>query len=250
MVKLNKQQFIEVLAPLAIRARIDGSPLYPSVRLAQNLLETGGVIHPWKNLGGIKVGNGKPNAYWHGQWVRKGTWEVENGSPINTSAIFRAYDSVYEFYRDQDLLFQLPRYESVRNAATPEQQAEALRLSGYATDPQYSAKIISIIQNFKLIQYDDQAARNNNEHIQITLNGLEIAEGQLIDNQTWVPARIVGEALNIQIGWNGQAVTANGHVLPTQLIGKAGYVPIRDLVSTQEKVKVNWNTEANRVEIT
>jgi hypothetical protein len=254
--KLTKQQFIEVLAPFVIRARLDGSPMFPSVRLAQNLLETGGVIHSWNNLGGIKVGSGKPNAYWHGQWVRKGTWEVENGLRTDTSALFRAYDSVYDFYRDQDLLFQLPRYERVRNATTPEQQAEALRLSGYATDPQYGTKIISIIRAYKLTQYDDQVKHNDNEPIQITLNGLVIAEGQLSDNQTWVPARVVGEALNIQIGWNGEAVTANGQVLPTQLIGSTGYVPVRNLVATQEnnnekKIdQVSWNKETKRVELT
>ena len=70
MVKLSRAEFIATLAPIAIRVRREGSPLFPSVRLAQNLLETGGVLHPWNNLGGIKVGSGQTNAYWKGQYVR------------------------------------------------------------------------------------------------------------------------------------------------------------------------------------
>ncbi len=251
MAKLSKKQFIEALAPIAVRTRQEGSPLFPSVRLAQNLLETGGVIHPWNNLGGIKVGSGKANAYWHGQWVTKGTWEVENGTRTDTSALFRAYDSVYDFYKDQDLLFQLPRYERVRNAQTPSQQAEALRLSGYATDPQYGAKIISIIQTYRLTQYDKLTpSPSENEPIAITVNGVQAAEGQVIDNQTWVPARVVGEALHIRIGWNGKEVTANGKPLTTRLIGNTGYVPVRELVAASVSAKVAWNKDAKSVDIT
>ncbi|WP_256758709.1 glucosaminidase domain-containing protein [Cohnella sp. WQ 127256] len=254
MVKLSKSQFIATLAPMAIRARQDGSPLFPSVRLAQNLLETGGVIHSWNNLGGIKVGNGKPNAFWHGKWVRKGTWEVEDGTRVDTWAMFRAYDSVYDFYRDQDLLFQISRYERVRKAKTPSQQAEALRLCGYATDPQYSSKINSIIQSYSLTQYDEQAKakpmQSENKIIPITVNGVQVAEGQLIDNQTWVPARIVGEAIQIKVGWNGKAATANGIPLTTQVIGTTGYVPVRELVSANASVKLTWNQDASKVEIT
>lgn len=255
MAKLSKSQFIAALAPMAIRARQEGSPLFPSVRLAQNLLETGGVIHPWNNLGGIKVGSGKANAFWHGQWVRKGTWEVENGTTVDTSALFRAYDSVYDFYRDQDLLFQLSRYERVRKAQSPSQQAEALRLCGYATDPQYGAKIISIIQANKLTQYDDLAAPVDNNPkpavtlVPITVNGVQVAEGQTSDSQTWVPARVVGEALQIKVGWNGQSVTANGIILATRLIDGKGYVPVRDLAAANPKAKVAWDKETHAVDI-
>jgi len=171
MAKLTKAQFLAVLAPDAIRARRDGSPLFTSVRLAQNLLETGGVIHPWYNLGGIKVGSGKPNAYWKGQFVRKGTWEVESGAVVNTTASFRAYDTIYDFYKDQDLLFQLARYARVRAAKTPEVQAEALRLCGYATDPQYGSKIVSIINANGLKKYDEPAAPEEDEdELKLTAN--------------------------------------------------------------------------------
>ncbi|WP_391571928.1 glycoside hydrolase family 73 protein [Cohnella sp.] len=156
MAKLTKAQFIATLAPDAIRARREGSPLFTSVRLAQNLLETGGVIHSWYNLGGIKVGSGAPNEWWDGSSVRKGTWEVYGGQTVNTTANFRAYKSVYHFYRDQDRLFGNSRYARVRSAKTPETQAEMLRACGYATDPQYATKIIALIDSYGLRKYDEE----------------------------------------------------------------------------------------------
>jgi flagellar protein FlgJ len=154
---MTRDQFFATLAPHAIRARLDGSPLFVSVRLAQNLLETGGTIPSWNNLGGYKVGSGKPNGYWRGKVVNKGTWEVYDGKRVDIVAAFRAYDSIYDFYKDQDLLFQLSRYERVRTAKTPREQAEALQACGYATDPDYASKLVSIIRTYGLKQYDEEA---------------------------------------------------------------------------------------------
>ena len=131
--------------------------MFPSVRLAQNLLETGGVIHPWYNLGGIKVGNSKPNQWWNGTSVNRGTWEVYDGKRVDIEANFRAYVSVYCFYKDQDLLFENARYKRVKDSKSPQEQAKALYLCGYATDPNYAGKIINIINDYGLTKYDEEA---------------------------------------------------------------------------------------------
>lgn len=241
MVKLSKDQFYDMLAPFAVRARRNGSPIFPSVRLAQSWLETGGTIPSWYNLGGLKVGNGKPNAYWRGEWVTKETWESIGGEKINVSAQFRAYDSIYSFYLDQDLLMNAARYARVRAATTPAQQAEALQLSGYATDPLYAVKIVAILNTNRLTEYDKQAERDGKAAIEVTLNGRSLAEGRLIDYQTWVPARVVGEALGMRVGWNGSAVTVDGTAISTRLIGDAGYVPVRELVSRKDQARLVWN---------
>lgn len=155
---MTRDEFITLLAPLAVRARREGSPLFPSVRLAQNVLETGGKIPSTNNLGGYKVGKGIPNAYWRGKVVNQGTWEVYNGTKVHITAAFRAYDSVYDFYKDQDLLFQNARYAAVRSSTTPEGQAKALQASGYATDPQYASKLVQLAGTYNLKRYDRQAA--------------------------------------------------------------------------------------------
>jgi flagellum-specific peptidoglycan hydrolase FlgJ len=154
MTTLSRSGFIAKLAPIVQQVRGEGSPLLPSVRLAQNILETGCKIHPWYNLGGIKVGSGKPNGYWKGRSINKGTWEEYNGQTVNTTANFRVYDSLYNFYKDQDLLFLLPRYDRVRTAQTPETQAEMLYKCGYATDSGYAGKLLSIIKTNNLTKFD------------------------------------------------------------------------------------------------
>lgn len=154
---MKPQEFIGIVAPFAVQLRVEGSPIFPSVRIAQAALETGWRIHPWNNLVGYKVGSGQTTPYWHGASVNKDTWEVYNGKRSDEKANFRAYDSIEDGFRDQDLLFTIPRYAPVRAATSPEQQARALVQSGYATDPAYADKIISIIQAHGLKQYDIQA---------------------------------------------------------------------------------------------
>lgn len=152
--KYTKAALFQYLAPIVIRVKKEGSPLFASVRLAQSWLETGGVVPDWNNLGGFKVGGGKPNAYWDGSSVNAATREVISGQTINTTANFRAYSNIYLFYKDQDLLFANPRYARVRAAENPEEQCRALYACGYATDPNYASKLIRIIQTSGLKVYD------------------------------------------------------------------------------------------------
>lgn len=172
MTQYSRAAFIETLAPHALRAWREGSPMLPSVRLAQNILETGCKIHDWNNLGGIKVGIGKPNAYWRGKAVNKGTWEEYNGKTVNITAAFRAYDTLYDFYKDQDLLFGLSRYARVRTATTPEEQAAALYACGYATDSAYASKLLAIIKANDLKKYDAVEA------VTVTVNVTEAEEDE------------------------------------------------------------------------
>lgn len=153
---MTPQQFIAVIAPIAIQLRLEGSPIFPSLRIAQAGHETGWTLHPWNNLVGFKVGSGKPNAYWNGASIRTGTWEVYEGKRVDTAANWRAYNSIEDGFHDQDLLFGIVRYDRVRVARTPEEQATALYQCGYATDPAYAAKLITTINVHGLKQYDEE----------------------------------------------------------------------------------------------
>lgn len=55
---VTRQAFIELIAPIAVKLRLDNSPIFPSVRIAQAILETGGNVNAWNNLVGYKVGSG------------------------------------------------------------------------------------------------------------------------------------------------------------------------------------------------
>lgn len=191
MTKLDRADFIAKLAPIVQRVRGEGSSLLPSVRLAQNILETGCVIHPWYNLGGIKVGSGKPNGFWKGRSINKGTWEEYGGHKVNTTANFRVYDSLYDFYKDQDLLFLLPRYYRVRAAKTPKQQAAMLYDCGYATDSAYAGKLIALIRSNELTQYDvleEDDKLNLTNYQWITLEDCveRLLKEKVISDQSWL----------------------------------------------------------------
>ncbi|MBM7564550.1 glucosaminidase domain-containing protein [Paenibacillus sacheonensis] len=110
-------------------------------------------------MGGYKASGGIPNGYWKGAVVNKATWEVINGQRVRVVAAFRAYDSMYEFYKDQDLLYARSRYLAVRSALSPIEQARMLQASGYATDPDYANKLITIMNSNHLSSYDTREER-------------------------------------------------------------------------------------------
>lgn len=166
--KYSLTAFVELVAPIISRVRQEGGELFPSVSIAQSWLETGGRVPSWNNLGGYKVGSGRLTPYWDGSSVNTATREVYDGVTVNTTANWRAYKSLYNFYKDQDLLFDNPRYSRVQSAKTPLEQAKALQDSGYATDPKYADKLITIITNSGLTRYDDAPVPPVEEELPMT----------------------------------------------------------------------------------
>ncbi|TCN00870.1 flagellar protein FlgJ [Paenibacillus sp. BK033] len=206
--QLSREAFFRYLAPTVLQVWKEGSPLLPSVRLAQNWLETGGRIHDWFNLGGYKVGSGAPNAFWKGRTVNTATWEVYAGKKINTAANWRAYDSIYDFYKDQDLLFGISRYARVRAAKTPEAQCSALYACGYATDPDYAGKLMSIIKSNNLTEHDKVATEEDEmEKIDVYVNGKKLTDGLYDDKAgvTYVPVRSIAESFGVAVNWDNKA---------------------------------------------
>ncbi|HEY8606467.1 MAG TPA: flagellar assembly peptidoglycan hydrolase FlgJ [Noviherbaspirillum sp.] len=94
------------------------------------------------NLFGIKATGG-----WKGRVVEATTTEYVNGVPQTRVEKFRAYDSYADAFRDYArLLKNNPRYENViANAQDAVGFAQGLQKAGYATDPQYAAKLTRII---------------------------------------------------------------------------------------------------------
>lgn len=95
------------------------------------------------NLFGIKATGG-----WKGNVVETVTTEYINGVPQTRKEKFRAYDSYADAFRDYaQLLKTNPRYESVlANAQDINGFAHGLQKAGYATDPNYAAKLTRIIK--------------------------------------------------------------------------------------------------------
>lgn len=145
----SPEQFIDTLWPHAqMAAKALG--VDPKILLAQSALETGWGQHMIKhrngqnsfNLFGIKASNG-----WQGKTVNVPTLEYENGVAVRKQATFRAYDSYEQSFNDYvQFLQQNPRYKSALSQAnSTEGFVKGLQKAGYATDPAYAKKILSIL---------------------------------------------------------------------------------------------------------
>jgi flagellar protein FlgJ len=96
------------------------------------------------NLFGIKA---SPN--WKGKVVHIMTTEYENGVAQKVKQPFRAYDSYAESFSDYArLISQNKRYSAVVEAPSAEEAAHRIQAAGYATDPSYAQKLISIMSYF------------------------------------------------------------------------------------------------------
>jgi flagellar protein FlgJ len=90
------------------------------------------------NLFGIKAGAG-----WTGKTATVTTTEVVNGEVRKVKAKFRAYDSYQDSFRDYaKLINDNPRYAQARQqTGSAQAYATELKRAGYATDPDYAAKL-------------------------------------------------------------------------------------------------------------
>lgn len=103
-------------------------------------LEDGSLSH---NLFGIKA-----NASWEGKVASVKTTEYVQGVAQQRVERFRAYDSYEAAFRDYaELLKTAPRYRGVLNSAETGDFAQGLQKAGYATDPNYAAKISRVAEN-------------------------------------------------------------------------------------------------------
>lgn len=141
--------FVSHLLPHATTAARELG-VQPQAILAQAALETGWGKHqikqadgsPSHNVFGIKAG-----ANWNGPVAQVSTTEYVRGVARQRVEKFRAYASYDEAFRDYaGLLKAAPRYQAVLNTGTVEGFAQGLQKAGYATDPQYAAKISRIAQ--------------------------------------------------------------------------------------------------------
>lgn len=119
--------------------------------MAQAILEIGwGKYILGNNLFGIKAQKG-----YTGAKSTSTTSEYIKGKRIEVKAEFRAYTSFEESMLDHGkLLGELKRYANVKTAKNYDMACRALQASGYPTDPLYAEKLVSIIENNRLYQYD------------------------------------------------------------------------------------------------
>ncbi|GMA69368.1 muramidase [Leuconostoc litchii] len=152
----RKIAWINQLAPYA-RELQEKYGVLASISVAQAILEsdwhTSTLSTKYNNLYGIKADVGQKSAVLP-------TQEYVDGSWITIQGRFAAYDSWQESMKAHAQLlhngtsWNAQQYQHVLNADDYVVAANALTQDGYATDPNYAKKIITIIKTWHLERFD------------------------------------------------------------------------------------------------
>lgn len=147
--KNTVEQYIDLYADAAMESMKQyGIPA--SIKLAQAILESGSgngtLCRTANNHFGIKCKE---------EW----TGETVNHTDDAPDECFRKYSSALESFNDHSEFLANRVY--YKNLFTLDQSdysawAKELKKAGYATDPRYPQKLISIIERYKLYEYDRQ----------------------------------------------------------------------------------------------
>ena len=151
--------YIEKFGPIA-KAEMHKYKIPASITLAQGLLESGfGFGHlasEGNNHFGIKC---------HSDWKGKRIYHDDD----EKGECFRVYKDPATSYRDHSLfLTTRSRYDFLFSIKTNDYKgwAKGLKKAGYATDPKYPDKLISLIERFDLTRFDikkNQKIRQNSK---------------------------------------------------------------------------------------
>lgn len=151
----REEAFIHMVADEAVQYQEEYGVM-PSVTIAQAILESNwgrsGLAQEGNNYFGIKGSSDDPQ---YSTLEYTDEW-------IEIDASFRRYESWEESLEDYaKLLAEGPSwdgdlYQDVIEAEHYEEAAHALSEAGYATDPTYPEKIISLIEQYNLDQFDEE----------------------------------------------------------------------------------------------
>ncbi|MBM7073050.1 flagellar assembly peptidoglycan hydrolase FlgJ [Shewanella sp. 202IG2-18] len=147
----DKADFINQLYPYAQKAA-DKLGTQPEVLIAQSALETGWgqkVVRQPNGETSNNLFNIKATNAWEGNKAKVSTLEFEQGIAVKQQADFRVYDDIKQSFDDfVNFLSSGKRYQDALKAAKePEQFINGLQKAGYATDPNYTQKVMSVLKS-------------------------------------------------------------------------------------------------------
>lgn len=158
--------FFNNLAPLVVNEYIrrkGQKRLYPSTVLAMAALESGYNLNA-KTLFGIK-----------GDGIVLDTTECINGENINIKDSFVLYSTLAEAVQGLYDLMQWNNYDRATSCTDYEEECRMVQACGYATDPEYSSKLINIVNSYHLTMFNniEEPAEEpaEEQHIHIVQSG-------------------------------------------------------------------------------
>ncbi|MBU3144930.1 glucosaminidase domain-containing protein [Clostridium sp. CF012] len=190
---MDKEKIIKQILPGAL-VTFEKYGLFPSVTMAQVILETGWLkVVKGNNIFGIK-------------WTKGCGFEVQeiltnewiNGVITSVMAKFRKYNSIEESILDYGKFLTTIRYRGVLNSDDYQEACVNLYKCGYSTDVKYASKLINLIEENKLYIYDPKGKGSakvpTKEEIMIIQRNFNILKIKDSNNKTLVVDGIYGPA--------------------------------------------------------
>lgn len=159
-----------------VKQDMNNNRILASLSAAQAYLESSygnsGLTKLANNLFGIK-------GTYNGNSVTMNTTEYVNGKYITVPQAFRKYDTWAQSIADHSNLFRsYSRYSNLVGQNDYRKAATYVRKDGYATDPLYTVKLISIIKTFNLNQWDGTSSTSSysasDKQVKVTASALNV----------------------------------------------------------------------------
>lgn len=160
----EQKNFIKTVGAFA-SADMKKSGVLASLTVAQAILESA-----WGKselaTGGNALFGIKATKSWKGKVYCKDTKECYDGVNLVDvkNAAFRAYDSWEESVEDHSAFLKAnKRYKEVIGETDYKKVCEAIKAAGYATDPDYAEKLVKLIEDYELTEFDGAAVNQEAE---------------------------------------------------------------------------------------
>lgn len=166
-------QYIEQYKDAAIASR-DSFGIPASITLAQGLLESSAgksiLATQCNNHFGIKCGSS-----WYGETMKK--------DDDSSQECFRCYATAAESFRDHSDFLRKQRYAFLfdYDVTRYDEWARGLSKAGYATDPAYPNKLITLIETYQLYLYDNGKDLQQSNVTPVVITTPEPTSGPRID---------------------------------------------------------------------
>ena len=155
---MNKQEFLQQVAPVIQQVASERGYRFPSAIIAQAALESGWgqsvLSSQYFNFFGMKCGS-----TYNGKSINMTTKEeYQPGTMTTIRDNFRAYNNIREGIEGYFNFICMQRYQNLKTATSPEDYIQRLKNDGWATASAYVSAVTTILNANNLRQFDSVPA--------------------------------------------------------------------------------------------
>lgn len=200
---MTNKEFIDMIGKAAV-AEYERFKILPSLTIAQAILESNWgksrLSQKAHNYFGMKAGAGWKGATYNAQTQE----QTPAGQAFTINAAFRAYPNVQAGIRGYYVFLQYPRYANLKGVTDYKEACRLIKADGWATDVSYTDKLVSLIEKYGLVKYDEEVLEMV-EKDKIIVDGKECKVNMIRkDGVTYVKTRDIAELVGYQVGSQGK----------------------------------------------